>query len=186
VTISVDQTEEQKSLVCLRFHLPDAYHSNGVESISILIPATCVGTGIFQPNLVFYALLEEIIGWLARVGPKNTLVRLYHQNHGQPLIHSYPLDWQQLHSGFTLFIDSLRHSHDSFPGLGQISGSFGVIEVAQATTSSGQASADYVVTLTLSSKQSMSLFLPRSVARLPNDWLLDWLEVQNEFSSRVQ
>jgi len=172
-------------LVCLRFHLPGAYHSNGVESIPILIPATCIGTGVCQPNLVFHALLEEIIGWLARVGPKNTLVRLYHQNHGQFLIHSNSLDWRQRHSGFTLSINSLRYTNDSFAGLGQISGSFGVIDVVQATTSSGHVSADYVVTLTLKNKQSMSLFLPRSVAQLPNDWLLDWLQVQNEFSSGV-
>jgi hypothetical protein len=187
MTISVDQTVEQ-GIPCirLRFRLPQVYHSSGVQSIPVLIPTECAGTGMYQPFLIFCALLEETIGWLTRVGPKNTLIRLYHQNHGQPLARSYSLDWQQLHSGFALFIGSLRQSYSAFPGLGQISGSHGALEVTQARTPSGQVSADYLVTLTLSNRQRMSLFLPGSVAQLPKDWLFDWLEVQNEFSLQVQ
>lgn len=186
MTISVDQTAEQGT-PCVRIHfqLPHVYHSTGVESIPILVPTACVGTGMIQPVHVFDALLEEIIGWLARVGPKNSLVRLYHQNHGQPLGFSYMSDWQELHNGFTLFISSLRQSHSPFPGLGQISGSYGVIEFAQARSPSGHVSTDYVATLTLNNRRSMTLFLPRSVAQLPWDLLLDWLEVQNQFSLRV-
>ena len=187
MTISVDQIAQQ-GIPCIRlhFHLPHAYHSTGVTSIPVLIPTACIGTGSYQPEIIFYALLEEIIGWLARVGPKNSLVRLYHQNHGQPLVRSYSSDWQLLHNGFALFISSLRQPENAFPGHGRISGSYGVIEVAQATTSSGHISADYIVTLTLNNRQRMSLYLPRSVAQLPKDWPLDWLEIQNEFSNRVE
>jgi hypothetical protein len=186
VTISVQQTMEQ-GIPCirLRFHLPQACRSAGVESIAVLVPTVCVGTGYFQPNQIFYSLIEEIIGWLAGVGPKNTLIRLYNNNNGQPLARSYSSSWQQLHSGFTIFINGLRQSQNQFPGLGQINGGFGVIEVAQARTSANHVSGDYVVTLTLSNRQCMSLFLPRTVAQLPSDWLLDWLTIQNEFSSRV-
>lgn len=186
-TISVDQTVEQ-GIPCVRIHfqLPNVYHSTGVESIPVLVPTACLGTSMYQPTTVFYALLEEIIGWMARVGPKNSLVRLYRQSHGQPLAFSESLDWQELHNGFTLFISSLRQSDSPFPGLGQISGSYGVIEVAQARTPSGHVSADYVVTLTLNNRRRMSSFLPKSVAQLPWAWVLDWLEVQNEFSLRVQ
>lgn len=187
MTISVNQTAERMvPCIALHFYLPQVYRSSGVESIPVVVPTACVGTGMYQPSLVFYALLEEIIGWLAHVGPKNSLVRLYHQNHGRPPTRSYSLNWQQLHSGFSLFINCLRQSYRPFPGLGQISGSYGIIEVAQARTSSGDVSADYVVALTLDNGQCMSLFLPRSVAQLANDWLLDWLEVQNEFSLQGQ
>jgi hypothetical protein len=187
ITISVEQTAEQ-GIPCVRlhFHLPQAYHSTGVRSIPVLIPTACVGTETFQPKLIFYALIEEAVGWLARVGPKNSLVRLYHNSRGQPLARSYSLDWQLLHRGFTLFISILRQSHSPFLGRGQISDSYGTIEVAQARIASREVSANILVTLTLSNRQRMSLFLPRSVARLPKDWLLDWLEVQNEFSPQVE
>jgi hypothetical protein len=187
MTISVEQVVEQ-GIPCIRlhFHLPEVYHSTGVASIPVLVPTACIGTGIHQHYTIFYALLEEVIGWLARVGPKNTLVRLYHQNHGQPPVRSYSSDWQLLHNGFTLFISNLRQPSNSFPGLGQISGNYGIIEVMQARTSSGHVSADYIVRLTLNSGQRMSLYLPRRVAQLSKDWLLDWLEIQNEFSNRVQ
>lgn len=66
-----------------------------------------------------------------------------------------------------------------------MSGAFGVIEVTQARTSSQDVSEDYIVTLTLGNRQRMSLFLPRRVAQLGEEWWLDWLESQNEFSSQV-
>jgi hypothetical protein len=186
VTVSVHQTTEQGiPCICLRFHLPQACRSAGVESIAVLIPTACVGTGMYQTNDIFYSMIEEIIAWLAGVGPKNTLIRLYIKNNGQPLARSNSPSWQQLHSGFRMFINGLQQSHNPFPGLGQISGAFGVIEVAQARTSTNHVSGDYVVTLTLSNRQQMSLFLPRTVAQLPISWLLDWLTIQNEFSSRV-
>ena len=187
MTISVDQTAERGvPCIALHFYLPQVYRSTAVESIPIVVPTVCVGTGTYQPIEIFYALIEEIIGWLAHVGPKDTLLRLYRQRHGQPPTRPYSLNWQQLHSGFSLFIRRLRQPSSPFPGLGQISGSFGLIEVWQARTSSGDVSEDYVVTLTLDNGQCMSLFLPRSVAQLGTDWLLDWLEVQNEFSFRGQ
>jgi hypothetical protein len=156
-----------------------------VEFIAILVPTVCVGTGHYQPNFIFYSLIEEIIAWLAGVGPRNTLIRLYIQNNGQPHARSYSSSWQLLHNGFTIFIESLRQSYHQFPGLGQVSGGFGFIEFAQARTSANHVSWDYVVTLTLNNRQQMSLFLPRTVAQLPRDWLLDWITIQNEFSSLV-
>ena len=66
-----------------------------------------------------------------------------------------------------------------------MSGSLGVLETVQARTSSGDISADYIVTITLANGQKMALFLPRAVALLPKEWMLDWLEVRNEFSSQV-
>jgi hypothetical protein len=96
MTISVNQTAEQGvPCIALHFYLPQVYHSTGVESIPVVVPTACVGTGIYQPIEIFYALIEEIIGWLAHVGPKDTLVRLYHQYHGQPPTRSYSLNWQQ-------------------------------------------------------------------------------------------
>ena len=176
MTISIDQRVEQ-GVPCVRvlFRHPQAF---GGRFIPVLVPATCVGTGTLQPTIIFYALLEECIGWLARIGPKNSLLRLHN---GQPLPCSSSLEWQQLHSGFILFISSLRSSNH-FPGLGQMSGALGVLEVAQARTPAGDITVDYIVTLTLNNRQRMSLFLPRSVARMGVDWPLDWLEVQIEFS----
>jgi len=187
MAITINQGVEQ-GIPCIRlhFHLPQMYHSTGVTTIPVLVPTACIGTGCLQPHDIFYSLLEEIIGWLAQVGPKNTLVRVYLQNQGQPLAQSYSSNWQLLHNGFALFVSSLRQPDNSFPGLGQLSGSYGVVQVTQARTSSGLVSADYIVTLTLTNGQRMSLYLPRSVAQLPKDWLLDWLEIQNEFSHRVQ
>ena len=186
MAITVNQAVEQGvSCVRLHFHLPQAYHSTGVATIPVLIPTACIGTGSHQPYDIFYSLLEEIIGWLAQVGPKNSLVRLFLKNQGQPPVQSYSSNWQLLHNGFASFVSSLRQPQNSFPGVGQLNGSYGVIDVAQARTSSGRVSADYTVALTLNSGQRMSLYLPRSVAQLPKDWLLDWLEIQNEFSDRV-
>jgi len=187
MAISANQVEEQ-GVPCIRldFHLPRVYHSTRVASIPVLIPTTHIGTGFYQPLHVFYSLLEEIIGWLARAGPKNTLIRLHYQNHSRPLAHSYSSDCQLLRNGFTSLISSLREPHTSFPGLGQICSSYGVIEITQAMTSSGHISADYMVRLTLNNRQRMSLYLPRGVAQLTKDWLLDWLEIQNQFSNRVQ
>ena len=179
MTISVDQKVEQ-GVPCARvlFHLPRAF---GGSSIPVLVPATCVGTGRIQPSFIFYVLREEIIGWLAHIGPKNSLLRLYHHNQGQPLPRSDSLEWQQTHSGFITFISSLRSSNE-FPGLRQMSGALGALEVAQTRTPAGDITADYIVTLTLNNRQRMSLSLPRSVAQLGTQWLLDWLEVQIEFS----
>ena len=67
-----------------------------------------------------------------------------------------------------------------------MSGALSVIEVAQARTSSREITSDYIVTLTLDNQQQMSLFLPRSVAQLPREWIYNWLGVQNEFSSQSQ
>ena len=187
MAITINQVVEQ-GIPCIRlhFHLPQVYHSTGVATIPVLVPTACVGTGRLQPLDVFYSLVEEIIGWLAQVGTKSTLVRVYVQNQGRPLVQSYSSNWQSLHNGFALFVNSLRQPGNSFPGLGQLSGTYGVVEVTQARTSSGRVSADYIVTLTLNTGQRMSLYLPRSVAQLPKDWLLDWLEIQNEFSHQVQ
>jgi hypothetical protein len=186
MTISVGETTEY-GIPCIRlhFHFPLAFNLNMIQSIPVLVPTACLGTVIYPINFIFYALIEEMIGWLANIGPRHTLVRLYRDNHGQPLPRAYSSNWQQLHSGFTLFISSLRQSNDLFPGLGSISGAFGAIEVMQARTSSGEISPDVVVILTTSDNQRMSLFLPRNVTKLPLDFTLDWLELQNEFSTRV-
>jgi hypothetical protein len=55
-----------------------------VQSIAILIPTARVGTGIYQPNNIF--LIEEIIAWLAGVGPKNAVIRLYNRSTACPLV----------------------------------------------------------------------------------------------------
>jgi len=186
MTITYDQTLQQDT-PCIRlyFHLPLACQSNGTRSILVLVPNACLGTGIYQTQYIFYALIEEVIGWLACVGPKHTLVRLYLNNNGEPLPRSYSSGWMRLHNSFMLFITSVRESHHQFPGQGRMSGDFGVIEVTQARTSSEEISADYIVTMTLGNGQRMRIFLPRSVAQLPQDWMLDWLEVQNEFSTQA-
>ena len=175
MTITVDQKVEQ-GVPCVQtlFRLPQAFGGSS-------IPVTSVGTGTLQPITIFHTFLQEIIGGLAHIGSKNGLLRLYHCNQGQSLPRSYLLEWQQLHSGFIVFISSLRSSNQ-FPGLGQMSGAFGVLEVAQARTPAGD---NYIVTLTPNNRQRMSLLLPRSVAQLGTEWLLDWLEVQNEFSLQV-
>jgi hypothetical protein len=184
VTIAIDQIVVQ-DVPCLRlnFNLPQTFHSRGITSIPVLLPTACLGAGTYRATDVFCALVEEIIGWIACVGPKHTLLRLYRDTYGQPLARSRSSGREELHCGFALFIRSLRESHQHFPGQGQISGAFGTIEVTLARTSSQQVSGDYIVTLTLSNRQRMSLFLPRSVAQLGDEWRLDWLEVQNEFSS---
>src|SRR5258708_39236845 len=80
-TISVDQaTAHDIPCVQIHFRLPRLCQSSGVSSIPVLIPSSSVGTGNVQLEVVFCALLEEIIGWLAGVGPKNTLVRLFGNN----------------------------------------------------------------------------------------------------------
>lgn len=185
MTISVDEIVVE-GIPCFRihFHLPHVYHSTGVESIAVLVPTAYVGTRIYQHIHIFNALLEEIIGWMAGVGPKHSLVRLYHQNNREPL--AFSPDWQKVQDGFTVFIRSFRQSCSSFPGLGQISNSHGVIEVTQARTSSGHDSADYILTLTLNNRQRMSLFVSQRVVLLTWDWLLDWLEAQNSFSFPAQ
>lgn len=187
MAISTKQVDEQ-GIPCtwLYFHLPQVYHSTGVTSIPVLVPTATIGTGLFQPTHVFYSLLEEIIGWMAGAGSKHTLVRLYQQNQGGPLVHSYSSDWQLLHGGIASFISSLRQPNTPFPSLGRITNSYGAVDVTQAMTPSGQVSADYVVRLTLNDGRRMSLYLPRGIAKLTKDWCLDWLEIQNQFSNRVQ
>ena len=182
MTISVDQgTVQAVPCITVHFRLPQEY---GGDSVRVLVPTASL-TGTFVPIHIFYALLEEMIALQARVGPQNSLVRVFIDNDGQPLPQSWSPSWHQLHSGFSLFITSLRQSGNGFPGLGQISGAFGVIEVTHARRSSGVILADYVVTLALNNGQRMSQSVPYSVAVLPTEWLLDWLEVKNEFSSRV-
>ena len=89
VTIAVDQTVGG-GIPCLRMslYLPQTCHSTGVRSIPLLVPAACVGTDTFQSILIFYALIEEIMGWLAGVGPNHIVVRLYCDDYGQPLARS--------------------------------------------------------------------------------------------------
>ena len=184
-TISHDETTvEGIHCIRLRFNLPQACQSNGVVSIAVLLPSVCIRNPIYQPTVIFYALIEETIGWLTGVGPAHTLVRQLN-NHGQPLACSYSSSWRQLHDGFALFITSLRNSNHRFSGLGQMSGSLGVLETVQARTPSGDVSEDYIVTITLANGQKMALFLPRAVALLPKEWMLDWLEVRNEFSPQA-
>ena len=182
--ISSDHTEEQGvPCVRLRFHLPHDGQSNASTSIAVLVPT--MGTDKIQVSDVFYALIEELIGWLARIGPHHTLVRLFHHDNRQRHPRSYSSSWQHTHSQFSLLISSLRGSEALFPGLGRISSAIGVMEVGQAMTSSDELSSELVVTLTLSNKQRMEIFLPRRVATLPRDFMLDWLDTQNEFSTRM-
>ena len=185
-TISVGESEEE-GVHCIRlqFHLPQECQSNAVTSIPVLVPTAFVGTNTYQPNFIFYALVEELIGWLARIGPRHSLVRIYLNNNGQQLPRSYSSTWRDLHSGFTMFISTMRDMLSLFPGPGQFVGTFGVIEVAQARTSSGDVAGDYLVTITLDNRQQMTLLLPRPVAKLPQAFMLDWLEVQNELSTRM-
>ena len=186
MTISIDDTQEQ-GLPCKRlwFHLPQGFHANGVTAIPVLVPSAMMGTNQYQTPLIFYSLVEELIGWLARIGPKHSLVRLYLNNHQQQLPRSYSSHWRDLHSGFTMSISSMRDIPSLIPGSGHLSGTFGAIEVVQARTSSGVLSGDYIVTLTLNNNQQMSLLLPRGVATLPREFMFDWLEAQNEFSTRM-
>lgn len=186
LTISSDHTEENGvPCVRLRFHVPQESGSNASTSIPVLVPSAFVGTDIMTTAFIFYALVEEIILRLANIGPKHTLIRLSRHNDSRRLPHSYSPSWQHLHNGFTMFISSLRHDEARFPGLGRFSGPLGDIEVAQARTPSDEISSDYVVVITLSNKQRMGLFLPRNVAHLPRDLWLDWLELQNQFSTAL-
>ena len=133
ISTSMDDTQEQ-GLHCkhLQFHLPQGYHANGVTSVPVLVPSAMVGTIQQLPEtLVFYALVEELIGWLEWIGPMHSLVRLYLNNNGQQLPRSYSSHWQDLHRGFTLIINRGRGIQSHFPGLGHFSGTFGVIEVAR-------------------------------------------------------
>ena len=185
LTISSDQTEEEGvPCVRLRFHVP-LENSNASLSIPVLVPIAFVGTDIIQIQYIFYALVEEVIVWLAKIGPTHTLIRLSRHHNERRHPHSYSSNWQDLHSGFRLFISSLRHDETCFPGLGRFSGDLGDIEVAQARTPSDDISSNYVVAITLSNKQRMRLFVPRNVARLPQNLWLDYLELQNEFSTAL-
>ena len=179
--IAVSRMEEQ-GVPCLHlaFHLPHVFHDTGVTTIPVLIPSAYIGTGSYEPVDIFYCLLEGVISWLAGTGPIHTLIQLYRRSHGQPLAPSSS-------PHFSIFIDSLRRQpQSSSSGLGQMSGTLGVIEVMQARTWSGHISADYIANLTLSDGRHMSFHLPRSVAMLGKDWLLDWLSIQIAFSNRVQ
>jgi len=184
-TISASQTVE-KGVACIRllFHLPLACQTNAVSAIPVLVPDAWAGSGSVEPTDIFDALIEEIIILLGGFGPRHSLIRLYQNNDGRRP-HQHSSGRQQPHDGFLLFFNILRQSHHSFPSLGEVSGAFGVLEVAQARTPSHEVSGDFIVTVTLSNREQMSLFLQRSIARLPMDWMLDWLEVQHRFSSRV-
>jgi hypothetical protein len=83
-----------------------------------------------------------------------------------------------LRNGFRLFICSLHEAHPRFTGLGQMSGAFGIIEVAHAKTGPGEITIDYTVTLALFNGRDMGLYLPSRVAQLPRERMLDWLEAQ--------
>jgi hypothetical protein len=169
-------------VIQLSFHLPQPYQSAGVMSTPVLVPTACVGTNTIQPNIIFYALVEETIGWLAGVGPKHSLVRLWGPNSRQQA-QQFSSDRNRLRDRFQVFISSLRETDILFPGLGQLSGAFGAMEVAHARTGSGEMTMDYTVTLALASGDNMGVYLPRGVAQLPRPWMLDWLEIQIEFSS---
>ena len=177
----------EQGLPCtiLLFWLPQTYHPSGVKTIPVLVPNAWLGTPALNHNDIFSALVEEMIVWLARISPKHTLVRLHHKNdnHGQ----RYPQSSssEQPRDGFSAFINSLRNSQNHCSSLGQTSGPLGTMKVMQATTSSNEVSADYIVTLTLSTRQQMSLFVPRNIGQLPFDWLLDWLEVQDRSASQA-
>ena len=74
MSISVDQATLQAILsVRVHSHLPQEY---GGDSVRVLVPTPCLRTGTIQPNSLFYTPLEEIISWLARIGPQISLVRL--------------------------------------------------------------------------------------------------------------
>ena len=183
-TISVDQTVKQCTpCTAINFLLPLGYQSNGVTTIPVTVPTACLGTTILGHDDIFYALIEEIIVWLAGVGPKHTLIRLYHHNHnpGERLPRSFR--GEQPYSDFESFITNLRNTQNHLPSLGQASVVLGVMEVAQARTPSHKVSADFIVTLTLNNRERMSFYLPHSVGQLPFDWVLDWLEVQYRFAS---
>jgi hypothetical protein len=172
-------------LIELSFNIPQPCHSTGIRSIPVLVPTACVGTNNIQPNIIFYALSEEVIRWLAGVGPRHALVGLCGPNSLQRHGRAFSSDWHQLRGQFRLFIHSLREAHTRFPGLGQMSGAFGVIEVTHARTRSGEVGMDYIVTLALPNGHNMAVYLPSRVAQLPREWMLDWLEVQVQLSSSV-
>ena len=153
-TISVDQTVKQ-SIPCtaIKFSLPLGCQSNGVTTIPVIVPTAWLGTTILAHDDIFYALIEEIIVWLAGVGPKHTLMRLYHDNHnhGQRLPQLFR--GERPHSDFESFISNLRQSQNHLPDLDEASGALGVMEVTQARTPSHQVSADFIVTLTLNNRE---------------------------------
>ena len=169
--------------VRLSFQIPQGSQSNAITAISVLVPRAFVGTNMLVIQFIFYALVEELIGWLAGVGPKNSLIRLYHNSNGRQHPRSYSSSWHRLHSGFTLLITNLRDDKILFPGLGQFSSAFGVIKVAHARTAPGQVTSDFAVSITLNNKQQITILLPCNIAKLPKDLVLDWLEIRNEFSS---
>ena len=183
-TISVNQTVKQHMpCTAINFLLPLEYQSNGVTTIPVIVPTVWLGTTILGHDDIFYALIEEIIVWLAGVGPKHTLIRLYHDNHshGQQLPSSFR--GEESHSDFKFFIRSLRHTRNYLPSQGQASSALGLMEVAQTRTPSDEVSTNFIVTLTLKNRDRMYFFLLRSVGQLPFDWVLDWLEAQYRFTS---
>jgi hypothetical protein len=164
-----DKVEQGLPFIIIHFHLPQAFQPNNVRTIPVRIPGVYIGTGTLQPGDIYSSLIEEMISWMAGLGPKHSIVRL-HYNHRLRL----PLSSS---SGFTTLIDGLRRSQHHFPGLGAL----GVMEVVQATTSSHDTSGDYKVTLTLSNGRQLSLFIPRGIGVLPFALVLDWIEVQDKF-----
>lgn len=185
-TILVEQKVEH-DLPCtnLLFRLPQTHHPSDVKTISVLVPNAWLGTPALNHNDIFSALIEEMIVWLARISPRHTLVRLHLENDNHAQRYPQSSSSEQSRNGFSAFINSLRNSQNHCSGLGQTSGSLGTMEVMHAMTSFNEVSAHYIVTLAPSTRQRMSVFVPRNIEQLPLDWLLDWLEVQDRFASQA-
>lgn len=166
----------------LHFHLPQEYQANGVTSIRVAVPNACIGTGIYKPQTIFYALMEEIIRWLTGLNPGLSLIRMHP---GQSLVRSDSSSHQQTRNAFQEFITSMRDSNIQLRRLGSSRNSFGMIDLALVPPSSEDISVEFIITLTLANRLRMSLILSRDLVDLPQDWILDWLEVQNELSSPV-
>ena len=98
-SISIDQTA-YCGIPCTRihFHPPQMFQATGITSIPVLVPTAW--TGIYRHShqkLIIYSLIEELIRWLAGVGPVHTPVDLYRSNHGQEHARSYLSAWHELH-----------------------------------------------------------------------------------------
>jgi len=171
--------------VRLQFNLPQEFHCKGVTFIPVLVPNAFVGTGIFGAKDVFSSLMEEIIGWLSGSGPKHSLVRINRRREQQV---PRP-DKKRPPNGYAPCINALRQEYDQqdvyrFPDVGRIMGVFGVMQVKEATDPH-DGSAGFMVTLILDAQNQMKLFIPRSIAKLPFAFVLDWIEMQDWFSCRA-
>ena len=140
------------------------------------------GSGLLELTNIFNSLVQNIIIWLRRAGSDHSLMRLY-RNDRRP--HQHSSDGQRPHGGFLTCFNILRQSNYSFSSIGEVSGAFGTLRIAPGLTSSDKISAYFIVTITLSNRERMWIFLERGIAQLPMDWVLDWLEMQHRFSSQV-